>query len=102
MRVTTSSKQPFAIESDPTSGASGRTSQSHRFSRRRFIGAASVGGAAFAFTRFSGGVFAAVPVNDLITKAATELGKMIKRKEVSSSELVEAYLKQIEKVNPKI
>ena len=38
--------------------------------------------------------------DDLISKSATELTQLIKAREVSSVEIVEAYLRQIEQVNP--
>lgn len=39
---------------------------------------------------------------ELIYKPATMLANMIRRKEVSSVEVVEAYLQRIEVVNPKL
>lgn len=96
----TSSLHPAAPNSaQPVSGPSPK---GQPLSRRRFLGAASLGGAALAFTRLDGGVFASVPVHDLISKSATELGTMIRLKKVSALEAVDAYLKQIEAVNPTI
>ena len=39
-------------------------------------------------------------MNELNQKSATELAELIKSKEVSSKEVVEAHLKRIEEVNP--
>jgi amidase len=40
--------------------------------------------------------------DDLISKSATELTQLIKAREASSVEIVEAYLRQIEQVNPSL
>ena len=69
--------------------------------RRRFLGATAVAGGALAWMQVT--PTSAVPSGaDLVSKSATELGRLIREKQVSSVEVVEAYLKQIEAVNPRI
>lgn len=70
--------------------------------RRRFLGTTAIAGGAVAMMRFSPRGAAAPSGMELVSKSATELGRMIREKKVSSLEVVEAYLKQIEAVNPRI
>lgn len=87
---------------DSESAAKTISETASSLSRRRFLGATAAAGGAMALARFSPGGFAVPTGSDLVSKSATELGKLIREKQVSSVELVEAYLKQIEAVNPRI
>ena len=75
-----------------------------RGSRRRFLAGTAAAGGMLAAGRWAETASAAVtgPSGELVRKSATELGRMIREKKVSSLEVVEACLKQIESVNPKI
>lgn len=61
--------------------------------RRHAVQAAAVAGAS---------LLVAAPGNDLTSKSAVELAAMIRRRTVSAVEVLEAHLKQIERINPQV
>lgn len=71
------------------------------WSRRRFLGTTAAAGgllaAASAPLRLT-----AAPGSEVLSRSATELGRMIRERKISSSELVDLCLRQIDAVNPKI
>lgn len=83
-------------------------------SRRKFLALLSNGGVAAVLAAFPPSVscFLAKPVNELvyaettsdewIYTSATKLAQAIRAKKVSSEEVINAYLKRIEAVNPKL
>jgi amidase len=71
-------------------------------SRRSFLEATALGGAALASATTTRGSDPILPTPELISKSATELAHLIREKQVSAREIVEAYLKQIEAVNSSI
>jgi amidase len=87
----------------PTSGpATGL--RAWRGNRRRFLAGTAVAGGMVAAGRWAipASAVGAGVAGELVKKSATELGRLIREKKVSSVEVVEAYLKQIEAVNPRI
>lgn len=61
--------------------------------RRQAIEAATVAGAS---------LLSGAEAPDLVSKSAVELAAMIRRRAVSSAEVLEAHLKRIEQINPKV
>ncbi len=70
--------------------------------RRRFLGTTALAGGALLCMRHGITAGAAPSAGELVAKSATELGRMIRERKVSSVEVVEACLAQIEAVNPRI
>ena len=71
------------------------------WSRRRFLGTTAAAGGLLAVASAPVRLTAA-PGSEVLSKSATELGRMIRERKISSSELVDLCLRQIEAVNPKI
>lgn len=87
------------------SGNAGGRMGAGRLSRREFVSVSGAGVAALkAVSKPS--LFAAAPSvsgrEEVVFQSATSLAEAIRKKEISSEEVVKAFIGQIEKVNPKL
>jgi amidase len=71
-------------------------------SRRGFLGTTAAAGAALAVSRLCPRADAAEAPTDLLFKSATEIAQIIRDKQVSSVDIVNACYARIDEVNPKI
>ena len=67
--------------------------------RRQLLGSAFMAGTVDGMSQ---GTPAAAPSSSLYFESAKSLADLIRRKKVSAREVLEAHLKQIERVNPKV
>ncbi|MBX3747639.1 MAG: amidase [Verrucomicrobiae bacterium] len=90
------------LESDlpATASRSGcRRTRSETWSRRQFLAAGAMAGGVLASGRLASVSWGAAP-SELLTQSATELASRIRKKEISSVEIVEACLRRIESLHP--
>ena len=71
----------------------------HHTTRRRFIGTTAAAGTVLSLTRFSSTAYAA---EEIVSKSATEIAKLIANKSVSAVDVVKACYARIDAVNSKL
>lgn len=71
-------------------------------SRRRFLASLGCAGGTSVFYPYLTALGSTPPLADITNSSAKRLALAIRRKEISSVEVVELFLRQIEKINPKL
>ena len=98
-------KAPVQMSSQPVNGQPMKGVEAgvrSAVSRREFLGTTAVAGAAAILGGIDRRVFAAVPVSELLSKNAGQVAQMIRDKQVTAVEVVQACYARIDEVNPKL